>query len=261
MGPNATRFFLAVLLVGLVAASVNAIRVMRHQSRASAVVAAAERHDWSETLALSENWVAGDVEGQLVAGARCEALMATERHEACFALALQVLGLDEDVSWMPSATLLKYVIQYGAERGQKEAAARVARFGRAHYPDDLSFVERVFETRIALEGEAVVLSEYEAELGPDAASLRNRVLLAAYYNRANRYEAALRVLGSPSSRARATRRARRSPRSPGPCSESRWRNDGSGSPGAGGPSRLSSTRVPASARGSSSARVSSRKAR
>ncbi|MCH8133063.1 MAG: alkaline phosphatase family protein [Myxococcales bacterium] len=193
---NVTGLFLGLLLVCLALVSGNAIRVMQRQNRVADVTKAAEGRHWSETLALSDGWVGGDVEGQMVARARCDALVALERFEECLELVLQLVGTGNDPTWIPSRTLLKHAIRFGTEQRQEEAAARVARFGRGVYPDDLSFVERVFETRIALEGETAVLTEYEAGLGPDAASLRNRVLLAAYYNRANHYEAALRVLGN-----------------------------------------------------------------
>jgi len=173
----------------------NVIRVVQRHERATAVLAAAEARLWSETVALSDGLVGADVEGQMVARARCDALMALKRHDECFDLVLEVVGSGDDRAWTPSSTLLKYAIRFGTEKGQVEAAARVARFGRSAYPHDLSFVERVFETSITLQGEAAVLAEYEASLRPDAASFQTRVLLAAYYNRANRYESALRVLG------------------------------------------------------------------
>ncbi|MCH7707046.1 MAG: alkaline phosphatase family protein [Myxococcales bacterium] len=192
---NVNGLLLGLLLVCLALVSGNAIRVIQRQNRVAAVTKAAEERHWPETLALSDGWVGGDVEGQWVARARCDALTAMERLEECLELVLQVVGTGNDPAWIPSRTLLKYAIRFGTEQGRQEAAARVAHFGRGVYPDDLSFVERVLETRIALEGETAVLAEYEAGLGPDAASLRNRVLLAAYYNRANRMKAALRVLG------------------------------------------------------------------
>jgi tetratricopeptide (TPR) repeat protein len=192
---NATGLLLGLLLVCLVLMLVNAIRVVERQKRVAVVMEATEARRWSETLSLSDGWVGADLEGQTIARARCDALMALGRHEECFALVLQVVGTDADGEWIPSSGLLRYAIRFGTERGQAEAAARVARFGRNAYSDELSFVERVLETRIALEGEAAVLVEYEAGLGPDAASFQSRVLLAAYYNRASRYESALRVLG------------------------------------------------------------------
>ena len=79
MRPNVTGLLLGLLLACLALVLVNTIRVMQRQNRVAAVLETAEARRWSETLALSDGWVGADVEGQMVARARCDALMALER--------------------------------------------------------------------------------------------------------------------------------------------------------------------------------------
>ena len=86
------------------------------------------------------------------------------------------------------------MIRSRRDRGELSSAAELAGRGVSAHPEDLNLLRLEIDLQSGLEGEQIVLSRLEADLGSDPASTRRRVVLAASYRRRGDAVAALRVL-------------------------------------------------------------------
>ncbi len=199
MKPGRSRVVLASLLLVVAGAlAVRSFHRVRATQRLSTTCDALAAGDFETALAASEGLEPGDETGFLTVECRCQALIATGHEPECMTLLEDLLLVRSRGDWLPSLELLYPLLGYLSDRGAGEAASQLARRATAAYPDSKGLLLMEWETRRAVEDEAVVVADFERRIqAGHAAGLELRLLLARAHGKAGRYEDALRTLGEP----------------------------------------------------------------
>ncbi len=187
--------FLVILLAGGGFVAKSSFDRVQRQARVAATCEAVIDQRFEEAVAISEGLSGPDVEGQMAAGCRCNALVTLFRGVECFDLIEEIIGVGEVVEWVPPGEILRATIRYTMDRGNLQTAGRLVAFGRAAYPADPMLIEHEFEIRMATEDEKTVLAHYEELIEQAADPVVLQILVASHYTRTNDYAAARRALG------------------------------------------------------------------
>jgi len=200
------RVGVAGLLALLLVLSVGAVHRVRDELRVSRVWAAVEAADWQQVLALTrglEGTALASDPGRRMAEARCWALLAQHRRDACAALMDLAIGEPAAMheGWLPGDPLfIRLALEARREAGALDSARWLASAATRAHPRDWRLLDLEIQTRSALEDEAEVLAEFDrrirAATSSDAArAFALRIAAAAASGRRDDWSAALARLG------------------------------------------------------------------